>query len=94
VYHKIFELEAEIAEANPATEVYPVEYWSKNKMEEVEELKSVSTIDIKGFIRRYRLLASDAHSRVLYDAGRLKSITEEPQSAPSNKTTEEDIPGE
>jgi len=94
VYHKIFELEAEIAEANPATEVYPVEYWSKTKMEEVEELKSVSTIDIKGFIRRYRLLASDAHSRVLYDAGRLKSITEEPQSAPSNKTTEEDIPGE
>jgi hypothetical protein len=94
VYHKIFELEAEIAEANPATEVYPVEYWSKNKMEEVEALKSLSTTAVKGFIRRYRLLASDAHSRVLYDAERLKSIKEEPQSAPSNKTKEGNTPGE
>jgi hypothetical protein len=94
VYHKIFELEAEIAEANPATEVYPVEYWSKNKMEEVEALKSLSTTAVKGFIRRYRLLASDAHSRVLYDAERLKSIKEEPQSAPSYRTAEADTPVE
>ncbi|MBN1456110.1 MAG: hypothetical protein JW945_07670 [Methanomicrobia archaeon] len=93
VYHQIFELEAEIAEANPPTEVYPVEYWSKNKMEEVEELKSAATTDVKGFIRRYRLLAADAHSRLLYDTERLKRITEELQSAPSDKTTEEDTPG-
>jgi hypothetical protein len=90
VYHRIFELEGEIAEANPPTEVYPVEYWSRNKVEEVEELKSASATDTQGFIRRYRLLASDAQSRVLYDAERLKSITEEPQSASSNKPTEED----
>ena len=77
VYRRIFELEAEIAEANPPTEVYPVEYWSRNKMEEVEEIKSVSTTDIKGFIRQYRLLAADAHSRMLYDAERLKRIQNE-----------------
>ncbi|HDS45111.1 MAG TPA: hypothetical protein ENN68_03305 [Methanomicrobia archaeon] len=94
VYHRIFELEAEIAEANPTTEVYPVEYWSKNKMDEVEELKWGSTTEVKSFIRRYRLLAADAYSRLLYDAERLKRIKEEPHSAPSYKTTEDDPPGE
>jgi hypothetical protein len=30
--------------------------------------------DIKEFIHRYRLLASDAHSRLMYDSERLKYI--------------------
>ena len=92
VYHRIFELEADIAEANPPTEVYPVEYWSKNKLEEIQELKSVSTTDVKGFSRRYRHLAADARSRMLYDAERLKSITEEeePPGASAHQTTEGD----
>ena len=74
VYNRIFEIEEEIAKANPATEVYPVEYWTRDKMGELEELKSLSAPDIKGFILRYRLLASDAHSRLLYDSERLKDI--------------------
>ncbi|MGC9443335.1 MAG: hypothetical protein ACP5E9_00140 [Candidatus Methanospirareceae archaeon] len=94
VYHQIFELEAEIAEAHPATDIYPVEYWSKSKMDELEVLKSVSTTDVKGFIRRYRLLAADAHSRVRYDAERLKSIKEELQNVPSHETAEENTPSE
>jgi len=74
VYVAIFKIEAEIAKENPSTEVYPVEYWTKDKMGEIEELKSISASDIKEFIHRYRLLASDAHSRVHYDAERIKDI--------------------
>jgi hypothetical protein len=74
VYTKIFEIEGEIVKENPPTEVYPVEYWARDKMGEVEELKSLSAKDIKGFLQRYRLLASDAHSRLLYDAERVRDI--------------------
>jgi hypothetical protein len=74
VYSTIFELEAEIAKENPPTAVYPVEYWTRDKMGAVEALKSASATELKGFIRRYRLLASDARSRVLYDAERLNEI--------------------
>jgi cob(I)alamin adenosyltransferase/Arc/MetJ-type ribon-helix-helix transcriptional regulator len=74
VYTKIFEIEGEIVKENPSTEVYPVEYWARDKMGEVEELKSIPASDIKRFIQRYRLLASDAHSRLIYDAERLKNI--------------------
>jgi len=74
VYKEIFEIEAEIAKENPATEFYPVEYWTKDKMGEIEELTSISASDIKEFIHRYRLLASDAHSRVHYDSERIKDI--------------------
>jgi cob(I)alamin adenosyltransferase len=77
LYNKIFEIEGEIAKENPTTDVYPVEYWTKDKMGEIEELKSMLTSaasDIKGFIHRYRLLASDAHSRLMYDSERLKDI--------------------
>jgi len=77
VYNRIFEIEGEIAKENPTTKVYPVEYWTKDKMGEIEELKSMlasASSDIKGFIHRYRLLASDAHSRLMYDSERLKYI--------------------
>ncbi|HJH27312.1 MAG TPA: hypothetical protein C5S37_11235 [Methanophagales archaeon] len=77
LYNKIFEIEGEIAKENPTTEVYPVEYWAKDKLGEIEELKSMlasASSDIKGFIHRYRLLASDAHSRLMYDSERLKYI--------------------
>ena len=74
VYSRIFEIEGEIAKENPATEVYPVEYWARDKMGEIEELRSMSGSDIKGFIHRYMLLASDAHSRLMYDSERLKYI--------------------
>jgi hypothetical protein len=74
VYKEIFEIEAEIAKENPSTEVYPVEYWTQDKMGEIEELKSISASDIREFIHRYRLLASDAHSRVHYDAERINDI--------------------
>ena len=74
VYKEIFEIEEEIAKDNPSTEVYPVEYWTKDKMGEIEELTSISASNIKGFIRRYRLLAADAHSRVHYDSERVKDI--------------------
>ena len=74
VYNTIFELEGEIMKENPSSEIYPVEYWATDKRGELEELKSISASDIQGFIQRYRLLASDAHSRLLYDSGRLKDI--------------------
>jgi len=74
VYNNIFEIEEEILKDNPTTEVYPVEYWAKDKLGEIEELKSMPASDIKGFIHRYRLLASDAHSRLMYDSERLKYI--------------------
>lgn len=74
VYNKIFEIEGEIMKENPTTEVYPVEYWAKDKLGEIEELKSMPASDIKGFIHRYRLLASDAHSRLMYDSERLKDV--------------------
>jgi hypothetical protein len=74
VYKEIFEIEEEIAKENPATEVYPVEYWTKDKMGEIEEITSISASNIKEFIHRYRLLASDAHSRVHYDSERIKDI--------------------
>jgi chromosome segregation ATPase len=61
VYKEIFEIEEEIAKDNPSTEVYPVEYWTRDKMGEIEELKSISASNIKDFIHRYLLLASDAH---------------------------------
>jgi Arc/MetJ-type ribon-helix-helix transcriptional regulator len=77
IYTKIFELEEEIAKENPSTDVYPVEYWTRDKMGELEELKSLSAHDITGFIRRYRPLASDAHSRLLYDSERLRDIKRE-----------------
>lgn len=74
VYSKIFEIEEEIQKENPTTEVYPVEYWAKDKLGEIEELRSMPVSNIKGFIHRYRLLASDAHSRLKYDSERLKDI--------------------
>ncbi|MGB7001745.1 MAG: hypothetical protein WBE22_07005 [Halobacteriota archaeon] len=74
VYNKIFELEGEIANENPKTDVYPVEYWAREKMSEIEELKSMSKLDVPAYTRRYRLFASDAHSRVIYDADRLQYI--------------------
>ena len=74
VYNNIFEIEEEILKDNPTTEVYPVEYWAKDKLGEIEELKSMPASDIKEFIHRYRLLASDAHSRLMYDSERLKYI--------------------
>ncbi len=77
IYTKIFEIEEEIAKENPSTEVYPVEYWTQDKRGELEELKSLSAPDITGFIRRYRPLASDAHSRLLYDSERLGDIKRE-----------------
>ncbi len=43
-------------------------------MSEVDELKSMTTSDLKDFVRRYRLLASDARSRQAYDSERLKYI--------------------
>lgn len=51
-----------------------MEYWTKDKQGEIEELKSMSmsASDIKGFIHRYRLLASDSHLRLMHDSGRLK----------------------
>jgi hypothetical protein len=77
IYNKIFEIEEEIAKENPSTELYPVEYWTRDKMGELEELKSLSAHDITEFIRRYRPLASDAHSRLLYDSERLRDIKRE-----------------
>lgn len=74
VYTSIFELESEILKANPSPVVYPVEYWTRDKLGEVEALTAVPLTELSGFIRRYRLLASDAHSRVLYDAARLKEL--------------------
>ncbi len=74
VYTKIFELEEEIGKENPPTHVYPIEYWTRDKMSELEDLKSLSAPDITDFTRRYRPLASDAHSRLLYDAERLRDI--------------------
>lgn len=74
VYAKIFELEAEIAKENPPTDVYPVEYWTQDKIGGLEELKTLSSPNITEFMRIYRPLASDAHSRVLYDAERLQDI--------------------
>ncbi len=74
VYNRIFEVEGEILKENPATEVYPVEYWTKDKLGEIEELRSISASDIGKFIHRYRLLASDAQSRLMYDSERLKDI--------------------
>ena len=75
VYNRIFKLETEIAKKNPSTEVYPVEYWSRNKMSELDELKSIPVADITGFTQRYGLVASDAHSRLIYDSDRLEKIT-------------------
>jgi hypothetical protein len=74
VYNKIFELEGEIANENPATDVYPVEYWTREKMSEIDELKSMSKLDVSAYTRRYRLFASDAHSRLEYDAERLQHM--------------------
>jgi len=74
VYKGIFDTEEEILKENPTTDLYPVEYWTRAKMSETEELKSMPTSDLKDFVRRYRLLASDAHSRFLYDSERLKYI--------------------
>jgi len=74
VYSRIFEIEGKIAKENPTTAVYPVEPWAKDKMGEIGELKSMSASDIEGFIHKYRLLASGAHSRLMYDSDRLKYI--------------------
>lgn len=74
VYNKIFEIEGEIAKENPTTELYPVEHWASDKMVEIEELKSMSKSDTREFVHRYRLFASDAHSRWVYDTERLKYI--------------------
>ncbi|RCV63585.1 hypothetical protein C5S53_13090 [Methanophagales archaeon] len=74
VYNKIFELEREIADGNPATDVYPVEYWAIEKRNEIDELKSMPKSDVPAYTRRYRLFASDAHSRLEYDAERLQYI--------------------
>jgi len=74
VYNGILEIEGEILKESPTTELYPVEYWARDKMGEIEELRSMSGSEIKGFIHRYMLLASDAHSRLVYDSERLKDI--------------------
>ena len=74
VYTGVFELETEIAKSNPPTSLYPVEYWTRDKLGEVEALKSAPVTELSGFVRRYRLLASDAHSRLLYDAARLREL--------------------
>ncbi len=74
VYNRIFEIEGEIMKANPTTELYPVEPWAKDKMSEVDELKSMPQSNLREFVHRYRLLASDAHSRLVYDSERLKYI--------------------
>jgi hypothetical protein len=74
IYNEIFEIEGEILKESPPTEVYPVEFWAEDKRDEIEELKSMSASDIGGFIHRFRLLASDAHSRLVYDSKRLKDI--------------------
>jgi hypothetical protein len=76
VYNKIFELESEIANENPATDVYPVEYWTRDKMREIDDLKAMPKSNVPTYTRRYRLLTSDAHSRVVYDAERLQYIKE------------------
>ncbi len=75
IYNEIFEIEGEILKESPTTEVYPVEYWARDKMGEIEALKSMSNSDIRGYICRYRLLAEGAHSRLRYDSERLKDIT-------------------
>ncbi|MCW3129001.1 MAG: hypothetical protein N2V75_02705 [Methanophagales archaeon] len=74
IYNEIFEIESEILKESPPPEVYPVEFWAEDKKDEIEELRSTSASDIEGFIHRYRLLASDAHSRLVYDSRRLKDI--------------------
>jgi len=74
IYNEIFEIEGEILKQSPTTEVYPVEYWTRDKMSEIEELKSMPASDIKGFVHRYRLLAAGAHSRLMYDSERLTDI--------------------
>ena len=77
VYNKIFTLEGEIANKNPATDVYPLDYWAREKMSEIEDLKSLSKSDLPEYTGRYRLLASDAQSRLVYDAERLQYINKE-----------------
>ena len=75
LYKQIFELETEIQAENPGTDAYPVEYWSRDKLSEIEELRAIAkeeSTDV--FVRRYRLLASDALSRLSYDSERLKYI--------------------
>ena len=47
VYNRIYEIEGEILEENPATDVYPVEYWAKDKIGEVDELNSIPKYDIR-----------------------------------------------
>ncbi|KAF5412240.1 MAG: hypothetical protein C5S38_08565 [Candidatus Methanophagaceae archaeon] len=76
IYNNIFDLEAAILNEDPTTDLYPVEYWSREKKKEVEDLKSIPLSDLKEFVRRYRLLASDAHSRFAYDTERLNYIKE------------------
>ncbi|RLG33437.1 hypothetical protein DRN80_04675 [Methanosarcinales archaeon] len=75
LYKQIFELETEIQAENPGTDAYPVEYWSRDKLSEVEELRAIAkeeSTDV--FVRKYRLLASDALSRLSYASERLKYI--------------------
>ncbi len=76
IYNIIFDLEAAILNEDPTTDLYPAEYWSREKMKEVEDLKSIPLSDLKDFVRGYRLLASDAHSRFAYDTERLNYIKE------------------
>jgi hypothetical protein len=76
LYNRIFEVEGEIMKANPPTELYPAEYWTQARMGDIEDLKSLSAsgLDIQKYNRRYRILASDAHSRLLYDSESLMRL--------------------
>ena len=51
-----------------------IESVDRFSMREIEELKSMSKSDVPAYTRRYRLFASDAHSRWEYDAERLQYI--------------------
>ncbi|VUT28286.1 MAG: hypothetical protein SYNGOMJ08_00855 [Candidatus Syntrophoarchaeum sp. GoM_oil] len=72
LYDKVFDIELRIKEKEPSSEDYPVDYWAENRMEEVEDLRSVEGLDL--FTQKYELLMEDADSRWKYDIDRLNSI--------------------
>lgn len=79
-YNKIFTIEEQILGENPATELYPVEYWTRDKIGEIEELRSMLKSEVSDFVRRYRLLASDALSRLVYDSESLRRLSRKQQA--------------
>ncbi|MFZ2070118.1 MAG: hypothetical protein WAV32_00625 [Halobacteriota archaeon] len=79
-YNKIFTIEEQILRENPATELYPVEYWTRDKIGEIEELRSMPKSEVSDFVRRYRLLASDAISRLVYDSESLRRLSRKQQA--------------